>query len=203
DQLDTTMVVPADGHFTWHVGPSTRPYERRAGRSEAWTLTCETPEGQVLETQAVTVWRGETATVDLTCNGSAPASAPAVVATRPDPASAGFEERLDDLTSGAPAGARLTAGDVLTTSEDTLRRSGALRVAVRVRGTTLHSVRAVLRAGRGRVLARGRLARLRGRGRIVLALPHGLRAGRYRVAVRGFAPNGAPMAASLRVVVRR
>jgi hypothetical protein len=201
DQLDTTLVVPADGTFSWHVGPSTRPYERRAGRREAWTLTCETPEGQVLETQAVTVWRGETASVDLACDGSAPASAPAVSATPPDPASAGFEDRLSELTQGAPAGARLTAGDVSTTREDTVR-SGALRVAVRVRGTTLHAVSALLRAGDGRVVARGRLARLRGRGRIVLALPHGLRAGRYRVTLRGFAPNGAPLRASLRVVVR-
>src|SRR5439155_890807 len=115
DMLDTTMVVPADGRFTWHVGPSTRPWEHRAGRQEAWMLTCETPEGQVLETQAVTVWRGETAMVDLACDGSAPASAPKVSETPPDPASVAFEERLSELTAGAPAGARLTAGDVLTT----------------------------------------------------------------------------------------
>ena len=203
DMLDTTMVVPADGRFTWHVGPSTRPWEHRAGRQEAWMLTCETPEGQVLETQAVTVWRGETAMVDLACDGSAPASAPKVSETPPDPASVAFEERLSELTAGAPAGARLTAGDVLTTREETVRRDGVLRVAVRVRGTTLHAVSALLRARDGRVLARGQMAQLRGRGRIVMALPHGLRAGRYRVALRGFAPNGAPMAASLRVVVRR
>jgi len=133
---------------------------------------------------------------------SAPASAPTVTATPPDPASAGFEERLSELTAGAPPGARLTAGDVLTTHEDTVRRSGALRLDVRVRGTTLHAVSALLRSGDGRVLARGRLGRLRGRGRILLALPRGLRAGRYRVTLRGFAPNGAPLAASLRVVVR-
>ena len=41
DCLDTTLTVPASGRFEWHVGPSTRPFERKAGRTEAWTLTCE------------------------------------------------------------------------------------------------------------------------------------------------------------------
>jgi hypothetical protein len=37
------------------------------GHTEPWTLTCETPDGQVLETREVTVLRGQTARADLAC----------------------------------------------------------------------------------------------------------------------------------------
>ena len=55
------------GASRWHVNPSTRPYVRRDGGREAWTLTCETPAGQVLESVAVTVDRGQRATLGLGC----------------------------------------------------------------------------------------------------------------------------------------
>jgi hypothetical protein len=35
------MTVPERGGFTWHVNPSTRPFEKAAGKTEAYTLTCE------------------------------------------------------------------------------------------------------------------------------------------------------------------
>ena len=67
DVLNSTMVVPAGGSYVWHVNPSTRPLEVQAGRTEAWTLTCENPSGTVLETQSVTVARGAAITANLTC----------------------------------------------------------------------------------------------------------------------------------------
>ncbi|TDU89817.1 murein tripeptide amidase MpaA [Kribbella voronezhensis] len=66
DVLDTTMVVPAGGTYTWHTNPSTRPSVVQQGGTEAWTLTCERPTGQVLETRQVTVARGASVTANLT-----------------------------------------------------------------------------------------------------------------------------------------
>jgi murein tripeptide amidase MpaA len=37
------------------------------GRTEAWTMTCETPQGKVLERRQVTVLRGEVATENFAC----------------------------------------------------------------------------------------------------------------------------------------
>ncbi len=67
DTLESTLVVPASGAWTWHVNPSTRPAVTAAGGTETWTLTCENPAGTVLDTQQVTVARGGTATENLAC----------------------------------------------------------------------------------------------------------------------------------------
>jgi carboxypeptidase T len=66
DVLDSTMVVPAGGTYTWHTNPSTRPTVVQQGGTESWTLTCERPTGQVLETRQVTVARGASVTANLT-----------------------------------------------------------------------------------------------------------------------------------------
>jgi hypothetical protein len=195
DHLDTTLTVPPDGNFVWHVNPSTRPFERQVGRTEAWTLTCETPDGAVAERVEIVVWRGQTATVDLGCGSGAPSSGPVVTATPPDPASADFEARLRSLTAPAPRGARLRV--------TTRRVRTALRVSLRATGTTLRDVSVLLRGRDRQVVAAGRLGRLRGRATIVLRLPRRLAAGRYRLTARGYAPNGAPLSARADVTVRR
>lgn len=69
DGLDTRLTVPADGRYAWHVTPSTRPFERKAGRTEAWTMTCVAPDGRVLGEQLVTVAIGERRTVNP-CTGA-------------------------------------------------------------------------------------------------------------------------------------
>src|SRR6266540_5024749 len=66
DTLESTLVVPASGTYTWHVNPSTRPIVVQDGGTEPWTLTCERPDGTVSETEQVTVARGATATANLT-----------------------------------------------------------------------------------------------------------------------------------------
>jgi hypothetical protein len=67
----------------------------------------------------------------------------------------------------------------------------------------LRDVVATLRGSDRQVIARARLARLRGRGAVRLPLPLGLAAGSYRVSVSGIAPNGGVLRAAARVLVRR
>jgi hypothetical protein len=76
-------------------------------------------------------------------------------------------------------------------------------VGLRVRGTSLRDVVVTLRGRDRQVLAQAHLARLRGRGSVVLRLPRGLAIGGYRVSVRGVAPNGGTLAAAARVVIVR
>lgn len=70
DFVESTTKVSQDGTFTWHVGPSTRPFvggkydddlEKRVptGVTEAWTFTCEDETGKVLDSREVTIDRGE------------------------------------------------------------------------------------------------------------------------------------------------
>jgi hypothetical protein len=71
DRLDFTTTVPDSGFYNWHVNQSTRPLSTAP---EAYTLTCETPSGQVIEQRAVSIVRGETQAIDLPCGGPAPAT---------------------------------------------------------------------------------------------------------------------------------
>ena len=41
------------------------------GKTEAWHMTCETPDGKVQETRDVTVWRGDVSTQDFRCGQAA------------------------------------------------------------------------------------------------------------------------------------
>ena len=69
EHLESTLTVPAGGTYVWHVNPSTRPLELLAGRTEAWTLTCESADGGTrYDTRRVVVAIGEAATVDLPCS---------------------------------------------------------------------------------------------------------------------------------------
>ncbi|TCM45694.1 hypothetical protein [Kribbella sp. VKM Ac-2568] len=62
----TTMVVAAGGGYIWHTKPSTRPIVVQQGGTESWTMTCDRPTGQVLETRQVTVARGASVTANFT-----------------------------------------------------------------------------------------------------------------------------------------
>jgi len=74
--LESSMTVPASGHFTWNVNPSVRPQPGYTSAGvvatgpgkfldESWTLTCSTPDGTVLDRVPVTVDMGQVADVDL------------------------------------------------------------------------------------------------------------------------------------------
>lgn len=69
ETLETTITVPASGRFTYWTNPSTRPFVKKAGKSEAWTLTCE-DGAKVVETHQVIVDRGQLVTLDLPCGGT-------------------------------------------------------------------------------------------------------------------------------------
>jgi hypothetical protein len=42
-----------------------------SGKTEAWKMTCETPDGKVQESRDVTVWRGDVSTQDFECGQAA------------------------------------------------------------------------------------------------------------------------------------
>jgi len=67
DAITTHLLVPVGGTFRWGVTPSTGPQDERAGRTTAWTLRCEAPEGYLLGEQQITVKRGQVRTVKRAC----------------------------------------------------------------------------------------------------------------------------------------
>src|SRR4051794_26255319 len=80
DGLDYKTTVPANGVFSWIVTPSTRPFEYKAGKREAWTLTCEDASGKAYETRDVTIWRNEVQSYAMPCGGTLAGPAPATFA---------------------------------------------------------------------------------------------------------------------------
>ena len=71
DVLDATTTVPAAGAYAWHVNQSTRPFVGAAGGTEAYELTCEAPDGAVLERRTLTIARGQDVTLNLGCGAGA------------------------------------------------------------------------------------------------------------------------------------
>ena len=60
--------MPASGAYEWHVGQSTRPFVA-AGQKEAYTLTCEQPDGTVLDRFSLVIDRGQTVVLNPGCGG--------------------------------------------------------------------------------------------------------------------------------------
>ena len=208
DFLETTVTVPADGRFTWHVNPSTRPFEAKAGRVETWTLTCEVG-GAVLHKRQIVIARGETTDFDGLCGGG-----PARTSRTPaDPQFAGFEATLAGTQRSAEAasraaaarGVRLIIGRVLTTRERTLRKRRSIAISVRLRGATLENTSFVVRSGDRQSVAQALKRKLKsGRTIVRIRLPKGLRRGAYRLTVKGFTTQErAPIGAAARLIVRR
>ena len=68
DELDAQTTVPPGGAYSWHIGPSTRPFVGAIpGRKEAYTLTCEEPGGTVLETLSLVIDRGQGVALNVGC----------------------------------------------------------------------------------------------------------------------------------------
>ena len=202
DFLDTTMTVPADGRFTWHVNPSTRPFEGKQGRTEQWTLTCERA-GLVLEKRQVTVGRGQTVRFERLCGGGPARTS----ASGTDPFFSRFEADLR-AAEAARAAARVVRFGIakrLRPHARYLRRKRRLGIAYRLAGGSLRDVTVEIRGADRQVVARTRRKQLRpGRGRMYVRLGRrGLPRGRYRAVIKGFTiPAGAPVSTSKPVVVR-
>ncbi len=86
--LRYSMKVPASGKFEWNLNPSLRPSQyTSAFIQESYTITCTAPDGTLLETNKVTLARGQTVNMSLCTQGSVGGTVPATLA----------------LTLGAPA----------------------------------------------------------------------------------------------------
>jgi carboxypeptidase T len=65
-RIRSTMTVPADGRFTWHVLPSLRPSQyQTAHLVESWTVSCTDAGGAVARAVEVTIGRGQDQELDL------------------------------------------------------------------------------------------------------------------------------------------
>ncbi len=65
DHVSATLTVGDGGSFTWHAGPSTRPFVRKSGGRETWTLSCRRPgRSTPTVTKQVFADRGQTLDVD-------------------------------------------------------------------------------------------------------------------------------------------
>ncbi len=119
DFLESTLTVPASGHYEWHVNPSTRPFKRAT--PERWTLSCERA-GRTTATQPVVVALGERKDVDP-CRASGSGGA------------AGTNGSVGGQGSAGSAGGAAATGSTRTASlaVDRTRRRRALSRGVRVR----------------------------------------------------------------------
>ncbi len=88
-RLRSTMTVPADGRFTWHVNPSWRPSQVASEHlKESYTLMCTAPDGTLLQTTQVNLAPGQQVNLSLCTQSTVGATVPATLS----------------LDLGAPAG---------------------------------------------------------------------------------------------------
>ncbi len=218
EHLESTLTVPASGTYRWAVNPSTRPLELIAGRTEAWTLTCEDEESKVVyDTRKVTVEIGASSTQNFSCGKAAPpkviTTTPAQTTTTSDPATPAAT--AGDTTStpgGPPAGTTtsvspatlgLTGGSTTAspavTSFQLLRpafsarrtaKRGSIGVSVRLTGETLKNLRVSIRDAKGRLLLSGSRASLTRSGSVTLRRRARLRPGPVRVHLSAVGRDG-------------
>jgi hypothetical protein len=197
DTIDLKLFVPSSGEFTWDVNPSTRPL---SPSEEAYTVTCEDPRGDVLQTKLVAVARGKVFRLAMGCGMPDPVLDPPPAATpEPTPIPAPTAEPAPaPAATSAPSPVRTapTPQPVKPRPRLTLVRTGmsarrfnrrrAARVAMRVDGGRVLDLLGRLSDARGRRFAEVRLARVDGDTRLLLKAIKGrpLKAGRYVVSVR-------------------
>jgi carboxypeptidase T len=129
--LESSMVVPASGRFTWDVNPSVRavPAFQADGEHggpngfyyESFTLTCTAPDGTVLDTKQVMVDRGQSVNLSLCTQGGVSGTVPATLSlTLGAPASFGaFTPGVEKTyTAQTTADVISTAGDATLSVSD-------------------------------------------------------------------------------------
>ena len=166
EKLDITTVVPGDGHFTWWLNPSTRPY---ATAPETYHLTCE-QDGQVLQETDVVVARGQTLELDLPCGGTLPAR------------KGGGSGGADGDGTGPGTGTGTTPGGTTLKIGRVKRTGKRLKVTLTARGGTLRALRVKVRRGK-RTVGTAKLKRLSGTRTVTVKSKRKLRRGRYTVSV--------------------
>ncbi len=106
DTLDSTTTVPSTGAYAWHIDPSTRPFVFATGAKENYTLTCEQPDGTVMERLSLVIDRGQTVNLNIGCGaGTTTFGNRAAVGGSPD-APAGT---TSPTVNGVPVPAGVTA----------------------------------------------------------------------------------------------
>jgi Zinc carboxypeptidase len=129
--LESSLTVPANGRFNWDVNPSIRPTPafRADGEvsgpngflNESYTVTCTAADGTLLETNDITVDRGQTVNMSLCTQGSVGGTVPATLALTLGPAAsfgpftAGVARTY---TASTTATVTSTAGDALLSVAD-------------------------------------------------------------------------------------
>src|SRR4051794_4575738 len=129
--LESSLTVPASGKFTWDVNPSIRPQSayyadgEHTGPngfvSESYTVTCTAPDGTLLETNHITVDKGQTVNMSLCSQGNVGGSVPATLAlTLGTPASFGpFTPGVTkDYAASTTANVISSAGDATLSVAD-------------------------------------------------------------------------------------
>lgn len=190
EHLESTLTVPASGSYSWAVNPSTRPLPLLAGRTEAWTLTCEDAAGRVYDTRQVTVAIGETSKQDFTCAPPA-AAAPATAAPAAAAPSAPVQPVAPSASEGGPT--QTAAGLLILRPKFSAKRTtrlGGLALYLRVTGGAVRDVRATIRDARGRLLLSGVRSALPASGRVALRRRALLRPGPVRVKVTALTSAG-------------
>ena len=129
--LESSMTVPASGKFTWDVNPSLRPQSayyadgEHTGPNgfvnESYTITCTAPDGTLLETNHITVDKGQTAVASLCTQGGAGGTVPATLALTLGPAATfgAFTPGVSkDYTAAQSANVISSAGDATLSVAD-------------------------------------------------------------------------------------
>jgi carboxypeptidase T len=207
DYVETTMKVPASGRFTWHVGPSTRPWVAKDGGSEAWTFECLRADGTVLAQRAVTVGRGQTATI-TGCEPPKKQDPPVVqqmgeqviVQTSPPQTSTTVPPVV--VGSGPNAAKPSLWADDVRIRRLTLLRRRSVTLRLGALNGTLRALSVKLRDARGRTVAQRSVSRLAGEDSVRLAVRRALRRGTYRLTVAGLTASGDLVRTTARVTVR-
>ncbi|HEX8103934.1 MAG TPA: M14 family zinc carboxypeptidase [Solirubrobacteraceae bacterium] len=229
EAFDTTLTVPPSGAYEWHVNPSTRPL---APAPEAFTMTCETPQGIVIDTTTVVVGRGEAAVRDFACSLKGDPGQPGTGGTDGTNGTNGSNGTNGTDGTAGQNGQNGTAGQngqngapgqngqndqdgtspakrprVLirrpTSSARHTRRHRGLAVYLNLRDIELRGVRVRLVDRRGRTIAAGTRKRLESSGRVTLKLRRTPRTGRHRVIVTARDAAGNKVRVTRRVRVKR
>ncbi|NHC12766.1 zinc carboxypeptidase [Motilibacter deserti] len=149
-----SSLFAVDGSFSWNVNPSVRPRPAYTETGvvatgpgqflqESWTLTCSTPDGEVLQTASVLVDLGQQADVDLAeCRSEFPSYAKLGELIRSSAAAGSFGasteasllERLQKASSMASVGREEPAigytGQLIARAKNQIRHDAAARDAI-------------------------------------------------------------------------
>jgi zinc carboxypeptidase len=184
DKLDFTTIVPDSGFYSWHVNKSTRPLSTGP---EAYTLTCEAADGQVIETHSLVIERGQTITEDLACGGTGTPS-PDPVISPPAPGACADVRR--PLSSPARGSFALSATGVSLRGRARDYGCKARTGLAERRGSLARVLVAVARVSGGHcrfLTAKGKLGKTRSCARPQYLPATGLASWKFQLAAQGLA----------------